>query len=126
MVRLFALIPVVSSIVTAYGVQIREFPYINYGRLIYGLFAGINYVSQSTIISEVFFGKHLSLAAGFSLAVNNLGLAISNFLTAKLWLSSRNMLMPFFVAALTCAGSSFGANVWGVIDMTTYKKKLES
>lgn len=116
---------VVSSIVSAYGVQVRKFEYINYGRLIYGLFAGVNYVSQSTIISEIYFGKHLSIAAGISLAINNMGLAGSNFLTAKIWLSSRNMLLPFFVAAFTCAFSCFAANIWGILDMTNYKKKLQ-
>ena len=73
----------------------------------------------------MFYGKFLSLATGLAQVVNNLGLAASNFLTGKVWLSSRNMSVPFFWAALSCVVSVVASFVWAFIEIFGYDKLIE-
>ena len=64
-----------------FGTHTRNYSFILVGRIIYGIFAEPNQISQNTLVSEVFYGKFLSVATGLSQVVNNLGLAGSNFLS---------------------------------------------
>ena len=115
----------ISAVLTLWGVHSINYNYVLLGRFVYGVFAEPNQISQNSLISEVFFGKFLSLATGLGQVVNNLGLAGSIFLTGRFWLTSRNMSVPFFWAALSCIVSFVGASVWSLIELGNYKKVIE-
>ena len=113
-----------SSVVTMYGTHSAKYNFIIIGRVMFGAFSDANQVAQKTLVTEVFFGRFLSIATGLCQVMNNLGLSASNFLTAGFWLNSRNISVPFFWAAISCAVSFLGVIIWVIVEMTNYKKNI--
>lgn len=106
-----------SSIITFWGINSKDYLMILGGRLLYGLTAEPNQVAQMTLISEIFTGKFLSLATGLNQAVNNLGYASSYFFNPKMYIDSRGITLPFFVGGLACMLSSTTAAFWAFIEI---------
>lgn len=131
------LTPTLTAVIAAYmmffsaalsmlGTHTHEYKWILIGRFIYGLFGEPIQITQNTLIAEVFDGKSLSLAVGLGQVTSNLGLSASNYLTGKVWLSSRNISVPFFFGAISCMISVLSSFTWAFIDIFGYKKFLDS
>ena len=89
-----------------------------------GAFGVPNLIAQNVILSKWFSGRFLSLSTGLNQSVNNLGIAFSNYFTAKVYEDYRNILAPFFYSAIFCGMSCLTSGIFAMIDLM-YEDSLE-
>lgn len=116
----------VSGILTNLAIEKNQYKWIIIGRILLGFAAEPLMVAQSTLISEWFTGKYLSLASGLSNAMNNLGQALGYFLSSLVYVKSRDMASPFFYSTWSNVFSTVCCILYGFYDLKYLEKVKEA
>lgn len=99
----YASLLAVGQVVFTLGLQVKSWPIIFLGRLIFG-FGGESFtVANSALLSEWFKGRELAFAFGVNLAISKLGSVINNILSPIL-AEQVGIVFALWFGAILCGG----------------------
>lgn len=108
-----------GQVIFALGLNIKSWPVMFVGRIIYGFGGESLGVGQSAILSEWFKGKEVAFAFGVSLSIARLGSVINNLVSPKL-ATSIGVGFALWFGAILC-----GSSVMCTIGIASVSKSFE-
>jgi MFS family permease len=128
---IFSILVTAGQAIFAFGVSIKSYPIALLGRGIFGCGGESQNVAQSTIVSNWFTGKELSMALGMNVSISRLGSVLNDFLEPQLYSATGTVILGLWVGFGLCVASLVCGIMLGAIDKkrdekmgVTEKRKL--
>ncbi|ORX58765.1 MFS general substrate transporter [Hesseltinella vesiculosa] len=109
------LVIIIGAMLTAVACQIKSFPLVIVGRVVFGIGSGLIVTMQETLLSKWFRTSHLAIALGMQLSISRLSTFLGTLVSNPLAVRTGSWVWPFWLSFILCAFSVSMNIVYGLV-----------